>query len=150
MIGGPPSLKLRGQSLNMKFKNTKKEAKKQKSPSNSRIIPDPTLLIKIYRGTLKVFVILSFILVVVIVGLDLDTNVKVKQAIDLEREKLTKELLFWEDFIAEHEDYRDAYFQASILEYKLGNSPKAKMYVEKGLALDPNSQEGRKIEELLN
>lgn len=133
----------------MKFKNTKKRAKNVKSPSSSRTIPAQTLL-KIYRGSLKVFIVLIFILAVIIVGLDLDANVRAKQSIDLEREKITKELIFWESFIAKHQDYKDAYFQASVLEYKLGNSSKAKMYVEKGLSLDPNSEDGRRIEKILN
>lgn len=131
----------------MKFKNTKKEAKKAKSPSNSRSIPET--FIKVYRLSLKVFIVFIFILAVVIVGLDIQANTQAKQAIDLERKKLTRELKFWEDFIDKHKDYRDAYLQASILEYQLGNISKAKIYVEKGLSLDPNSENGKKIEELL-
>lgn len=132
----------------MKFRNIKREAKKTKSPSNSRTIP--ATFLKIYRLSLKVFIVLIFILAVFVVGLDLDANIKAKQSIDLEREKLTNELMFWESFITKHQDYRDAYFKASILEYKLGNLSKAKMYVEKGLSLDLNSQGGKKIEEFLN
>ena len=132
----------------MKFKNIKKEAKKDKSPSNSRTIPATFLVI--YRLSLKIFIVFIFILVSVTVGLDLQANIQAKHAIDLEREKLTKDIIFWEDFIAKHQDYRDAYFHASILEYKLGNASAAKNYVEKGLSLDPNSKNGRKIEELLN
>lgn len=141
----------------MKFKNIKKKAN-TKSPSNSRVISDSVkassdksaLFLKIYRGALKAFVVFIFILAVVIVGLDLEENIKDKQSIDSEREKLTKELVFWESFIQEQENYRDAYFQASILEYKLGNKAKAKMYIEKGLSLDPTSENGLKIEEFLN
>lgn len=132
----------------MKFKNIKKEAKKEKSPSNFRTIP--ATFLRIYRLSLKVFIIFIFILAVIVVGLDLNANIQAKQAIDLEREKLTRELKFWEDFIDEHKDYRDAYFQAAILEYRLGNTSKAKMHAEKGLALDPNSEDGKKLEELLS
>lgn len=161
----------------MKFKNIKKKAsarggsgKKEKSPSNSRTIPDfaeasagrpalfrlpfpklsPSKLLRVYRVALKIFIVIIFILAVAIVGLDLDANIKAKQEIDLEREKLTQELKFWENFISKHQDYKDAYFKLSILEYKLGDASKSKMYVEKGLTLDPNSQEGKKIEEFLS
>lgn len=132
----------------MKLKSIKKEAKEKKSPSNYRIIPEPFL--KIYRLSLKVFIVFIFILAVIIIGLDLQANIQAKQDIDLEREKLTRELKFWEDFIVKHQDYKDAYFQASILEYKLGNTSMAKAYVEKGLSLDPNSEDGKKIEELIS
>jgi hypothetical protein len=154
----------------MKFKNIKKEAKKEKSPSNSRRIPafakasadrpaffpkfslpkfNSARLIKLYRGALKVFVVFIFILTSIIVGLDFRNNLQAKQEIDSQREVLTKDLIFWKNFITKHQDYRDAYFQASILEYKLGDIQKARIYVEKGLSLDPNSKNGRKIEALL-
>lgn len=144
----------------MKFKNVKKEAKKTKSPSNPRTITEPfklffpaitpITLLKIYRGSLKVFILFIFIFAVVIVGLDLQKNLNIKTDIDMQRENLAKKLEFWEDFIAKHKDYRNAYFQASILEYQLGNMSKAKVYVKKGLSLDPNSEDGRKIEDFLN
>lgn len=134
----------------MKFKNIKKD----KFPSNFRIIPAsggrPSTFIKIYRLSLKIFIAFIFIIAVVIVGLDMQKNIQAKKTIDSEREKLTEELIFWESFIKNHKDYRDAYFQASVLAYKLGNTPKAKAYAEKGLSLDPNSEDGRKIEEFLN
>ena len=142
----------------MKFKNTKNKASSKggsapggkitKSPSNSRTISE--IFIKIYGLSLKIFIVLVFLLAIVIIGLDLSVNIQAKQVIDLEREELTKDLKFWENFIAKHQDYKDAYFKASILEYKLGDKAQAKIYVEKGLSLDPNSKDGRKIEELLN
>lgn len=127
----------------MKFKHIK-------FPSNFRIITDPTILFKIYRGALKVFIMVIFVLAIVIVGLDLQTNIQAKKTIDLEREELTKELKFWESFIAKHKDYADAFFEASVLEYRMGNTFGAKSLLEKGLSLDPNSKEGRKIEKILN
>ena len=135
----------------MKFKNIKKKSppaggKKTQFPRNSRIIP----AFKLYRRTLKIFVGLIFLLTAIIVGLDLRGNIQVKQAIDSQRAQLTKELKFWESFIAKHQNYRDAYFQVSVVEYRLGNSAKARMYVGKGLSLDPNSETGKKIEDLLN
>lgn len=110
----------------------------------------PVTLLKIYRGALKVFIALIFILTAIIVFVDLQKNIQSSKIIDLEREKLTKDLIFWESFIEDHKNYQDAYFQASILEYKLGNTSKAKTYVEKGLSLDPNSENGRKIEKFLS
>lgn len=139
----------------MRFKNTKKEARKSKYPSNSRIIPasgdrpDPAKFLKIYRASLKVFLAFIFILAMIIVFVDLQKNLSIKENIDMGRGSLTKELNFWEDFISKHKDYRDAYFQASILEYKLGNVNNAKKYVGKGLSLDPNSEDGKKLKQLL-
>lgn len=151
----------------MKFKDIKKKLNNLKFPSNSRSIPafvktsagkpgpfkfklSSAMVLKIYRGSLKVFIAFIFILTAIVVGLDLQDNLRIKKEIASQRESLQNDLYFWESFIQEHENYIDAYFQASILEYKLGSTSKAKMYVEKGLLLDPNSEDGRKIEEFLS
>jgi tetratricopeptide (TPR) repeat protein len=146
----------------MKFKNIKKKAKIVRSPSNSRSITDKsthlsfsfpkishTALIKMYRGTLKTFLVCIFILAAVIVYIDLQKNIQTKQDIDSQRSTLIRNLNYWENFISEHQDYRDAYIQASVLEYQLGDTSKAKIYIEKSLALDPNSSEALKVEQLL-
>lgn len=146
----------------MKFKNIKKKVYKKKSPSNSRTIPaklthfkfilpkiDQTILLKVFHNVLKVFVVFVFIVAVIIVGFDFQNNLQTNKEINSQREVLIKELNFWESFISKQNNYPDAYFQASILEYKLGDTAKAKMYAERGLALDPNSPDGQKLEKFL-
>ena len=150
--------------LIMKFKNIKKQEKGsyRKSPSNSRTIPakstrpklslpkiNPAELFRLRGEALKIFVILIFMLTAILVGVDFRNNLRAKQEIDSRRGTLVKNLNFWKDFVSKHENYKDAYFQASILEYKLGDTSKAKMYLGKGLALDPNSQDGEKIKQFL-
>lgn len=138
----------------MKFKSSKKKkenkVKKAKSPSNSRTIPAISSFFGIYHKSLIVFVIIIFILTAALVALDLQRNLENKMKNDIQRENLTNELVFWEDFVGKHADYRDAYFKMSLLEYKLGNVIAAKRYVERGLALDPNSEDGKNIEEFLD
>jgi hypothetical protein len=143
----------------MKFKNLKKKHCKNKLPSNSRINPEDsrsflpkissTRLLKLCGGILKLFVALIFAISVIIVSYDFQNNLQIKQDVDLQRENVSSQLSFWENFISQQQNYPDAYFQASILEYRLGNMFKAKMYAEKGLSLDPNSENGKKIEQLL-
>jgi len=148
----------------MKFKNIKKKSppaggKNTESPSNSRTITenlkvslpkvDPLRLLKLYGKILKILIVFAFTAAVVVVGMDFQKNLQIKQDIDFQREAIARDLSFWEEFLYKQQNYRDAYFQASILEYKLGNTPKAKMYAEKGLALDPNSENGRKLEKFL-
>jgi tetratricopeptide (TPR) repeat protein len=146
----------------MKFKNIKKKAKIVRSPSNSRSITDKsthlsfsfpkishTALIKLYRGALKTFLVCIFIVAAIIVYIDIRRNIQTKQNIGSQRNVLVRNLNFWENYISEHQNYGDAYIQASILEYKLGDTSKARIYIEKSLALDPNSSEALKIEQLL-
>lgn len=143
----------------MKFKNIKKKVYKKKSPSNSRSITDVLSFyffkldhvkcLGIYRESLKFFVAFIFIVAVVVVGLDFQSNLQIRRNIDSQREAVTRDLNYWEDFIFKQQNYRDAYFQASILEYRLGNTSKAKIYAEKGLSLDPNSPDGQKLKKFL-
>lgn len=140
-------------------KNKKGNERRSQSPSNSRSIPEkPSFyfpkfnslqLLKLYGGSLRIFVVSVFIIAVVIVSVDMRGNFIARQKIDLQRAKLIRELKFWEDFLVKSQNYSAAYFQASILEYRLGNTSKAKIYVEKGLSLDPNSADGQKLEKFL-
>ena len=142
----------------MKFKNLKKKAKNRQSPSISRTLPafvkifpevDSAKLFILYRRVLKVFVVLAFTVTVVIVGYDLQKNLQIKKKIDSQRENVKHDLIYWENFISKHQDYRDAYLQASVLEYRLGEVTKAKMYVKEALSLDPNSIDGKELEKFL-
>lgn len=142
----------------MKFKNIKKKIYKKKSPSNSRTITEPKGFtfsfpkinpIKLYGRALKVFVVSIFMFTAIIVGYDLQKNLQTKQNIDSQREILIRDLKFWNDFISKNQNYPDAYFQAAVLEYRLGEISKARKYVEKGLFLEPNSIDGRRIEQFL-
>jgi len=116
----------------MKFKNIKKKAKNIKSPSNSRSITDkphfsfsfseskPYGINKDVRGSTKNLSYLYFYR-----GRSncLHRSSKKhsgKASIDSQRNALARDLNYWENFISEHQDYRDAYIHASILEYKTG------------------------------
>lgn len=148
-----------GKLISMKFKNIKSKAKKEKYPSNPRTIAEhfklllpkinSTKLIKLYGGILKVFAVAIFVVTTIVVGYDFQKNLQLKQNIESQRKTIISDLNFWENFLSAHKNYRDAYFQASILEYRLGNISKAKMYVEKGLSLDPVSANGKKLEQFL-
>lgn len=151
-------------------KNTSVSKSKKKSPSIYRSIPDsakassgmPDFVMAIfkkfdrikffnvYKRVLKGFTVVFFLLVIIVLGYDLNINLEEKNRIDRERISVQREVKLWEEAILEHEDYRDAYFKLSALEYRLGNKEKARFYVKKGLVLDPNSSEGKKIEEFLN
>lgn len=146
----------------MKFKNIKKKHphKEKKSPRNYLSITEhfkislpkltPARLLKLYRGSLKIFIVIIFIFTTIIVALDLQENIEKKREIDTLRDQLEEELTYWKAFVSKSPNYRDAYFALAITEYKLGNTLNAKMYIKKGLDLDPNSENGKKLEEFLN
>ena len=138
----------------------KKKSKRNKSPKIYRFIPDVfrkhaskfnrRKVFSAYRNALIVFTIFIFIVVIVVLGLDLHKNLQDREKLDFEREKITKELNFWQSFVAKHQDYRDAYLQLAILEYRLRDVNKARFYLNKSLAIDPNFEKGRELKKVLS
>jgi tetratricopeptide (TPR) repeat protein len=55
----------------------------------------------------------------------------------------------WEKIVTEKPDYRDGYLQLAFLHYKLFENKKAKEYLAKALAIDPNFEAARELEKLL-
>lgn len=85
---------------------------------------------------------------ILIVGADLQKSIQDKQYIEKERIKIAKEIEYWEKTIEKYKDFRDAYFQLAVLNYRLGNFDKAKAFLQKTLELDPNFEKGRELERM--
>lgn len=62
-----------------------------------------------------------------------------------ERVKLSQDLKLWESIMAKYPGYRDAYFQAAVLAYRLGDTKKEKEYLGKTLQIDPNYQPAKSL-----
>lgn len=65
-----------------------------------------------------------------------------------QRGVLSRDMKLWESIAAKYPRYRDAYFQAAVLAYRLGENDKEKMYLEKTLEIDPNYLPARSLEKL--
>lgn len=65
------------------------------------------------------------------------------------RRQIEQEIVKWEKVIAEKQNYRDAYFRLAVLYYQIFNNDKARQYLYKAMALDPNFEEGKRLRELL-
>lgn len=127
----------------MKKLNLKKlKVKPPKFPSISRLITD-----------LRFWLILVSLLVILAIGMEaVSLYFKVSQfkKVQKERQQVALELKYWEDVAKKHQDYRDAYFNLALLEYKLGDRGKASFYLQKVFSLDPNFEAGRELEKILN
>lgn len=55
---------------------------------------------------------------------------------------------FWEKIIIEKPNYRDAYLQLAILNYRIWQNEEAKKYLEKALITDPNFEPALKLKKL--
>lgn len=102
---------------------------------------------KYFLASLVSFIIVA---IIIIVGLDLYRNIKQKEEIDKERQEIISKIQYWQGITNKYKDYRDAYFQLAILEYRLGNFKGSKFYLERALVIDPNFDKGRELEKVLS
>lgn len=59
--------------------------------------------------------------------------------------ELRRQYAYWQRVIKEKPDYVDAYLNLGALGYQLFRDEQAKLYLEKALLLDPNSQLGQSL-----
>lgn len=76
-------------------------------------------------------------------------NFQQRQRVLGERLTITEKITYWEEIVKKYKGYRDAYFQLAVLHYQLGNKDKSYTYLQETLKLDPNFEEGRKLEKML-
>ncbi len=104
---------------------------------------------------LSILAILTFLIMgVLIIGIGIFSfksfeYLNQAHQISLERQRMQEEISFWQSIANKYEGYKDAYFQMAILDYQLGNFQKAKTENKKALTLDPNFEDAKKLELLL-
>ena len=138
------------------LKNAKiKEKSKPKHFFKKKDKPSPPLrfpsILRIFTEKYFLATLVSFVLIVIIivVGLDLYKDIKDQQKIEKERKDVISKIQYWQGIVNKYKDYRDAYFQLAILEYRLRDFTKSKFYLDKALAIDPNFEKGRELEKIL-
>jgi tetratricopeptide (TPR) repeat protein len=97
-------------------------------------------------------ILISLILVAGIAIFVVKTYQNFGQAIQINNEKqdLQSKINFWQAIITKYDGYKDAYFQKALLEYSLGQIDKAKEDNTKALLLDPNFEDAKKLEMVLD
>ncbi len=110
-------------------------------PNIYRIITDRHFLLGILLGSLSIIVVTT--------GYDLFNTLQIKKELDLERQKVISQIQYWQSVARRYQGYRDAYIELAILENRLGENKKAKRFVQKSLAIDPNFEPGRQLENML-
>lgn len=124
------------------FKKKEKSYPPLRFPNIIRIFTE-----KYFLGFFVTFILVAMLLVV---GMDLDKDIKVQQKTETERQDIIYKIQYWQGIVNKYKDYRDAYFQLAILEYRLRDFIKSKFYLDKALGIDPNFEKGRELEQILN
>lgn len=152
--------------VSRRFKKTvhpiQQSPKKDQFPTFSRIIPALTRLVrrvmaesrkKLKNWKTKKFLITgTSIILLCIIGIELIQlyqSFEIKRNLDLERGKIITEIAFWKKITEQYSGYRDAYYKLALLEYQLNEKQQAKFYLQKALSIDPQFEQGRKLEKLL-
>lgn len=130
------------------FRN--KSRLEQKAEKRPRQLPSISRLITEYKKII-VFVLLLIALSTIIyfAGLQTYRHYQEKEKVMSERKTILTRIAYWQKVVTEKKDYRDGYFQLAVLLYRLGRKEQAKMYLGQALKLDPNFEEGRKLEKIL-
>lgn len=123
---------------------------KSKSPNIPQKITEKTLKIGFSQKPilLAVFVIILAILSVwQVIGL-VQKSVTLQQIV-AKRITVSQNMQLWGNIATKYPGYRDAYFQAATLAYKLKETTQAQAYLEKVFAIDPNYVPAQNLEKLL-
>ena len=127
-------------------------------PSIFRFIPESKFIKKVLKSKPLVYILIatmSALCMVLILGiifllLMFYKNFENLSTVVNQRKSIESKINFWQSITQKYDGYKDAYFQIAILEYKLGDFNKSKNANNKALLLDPNFEDAKKLERLLN
>jgi tetratricopeptide (TPR) repeat protein len=150
-------------------KKVGESGKKRQFPSISRFITERWASVraikltfslsrqsKLYKITMAILATVIFVIIVVLTAGISFFAVKTYQnygkitQINTQRQNIQGKINFWQSIADKYDGYKDAYFQMAILDYTLGNFQKAKNENEKALLLDPNFNDAKKLEVILD
>jgi len=150
-------------------KKVESSGKKPQFPNIYRIINERELFKKTPKLTIKLSLqpklkkfafftttIFVFIAIVVLVtgiaffGVKVYQNYQTITQINAQRQQIQGKINFWQSIADKYEGFKDAYFQMAMLDYSLGNFKKAKLENKKALILDPNFNDAKKLEIVLD
>ncbi|HET9946605.1 MAG TPA: hypothetical protein VFQ63_00940 [Patescibacteria group bacterium] len=107
----------------------KKSFKKIRFPKNYRFITER-------KTWLWASIVLS-ILILSLLSVKLYQVYQIYAVLSNNRKELAQQLTEWTEITKKYPSYRDAYIEAAILAYKLGDKVKAGAMIEKALMIDP-------------
>lgn len=129
-------------------------AKTKYFPSINRFIPELTLFQAVSPHWLKLSIslIISGVFLILTVNqyILFIKNQEFLSVINLERAKISRELIYWREMSVKFNNHPDIYLKIASLEYKLGYTDSAKTFLNKALALSPDSEQGRVLGDLIS
>jgi tetratricopeptide (TPR) repeat protein len=93
---------------------------------------------------------LCFVLAIGVLGVKFYRNLTLYNKLNLQRENLQNQANFWESVSQKYSGYKDAYFRMAVLYYQLGNFKKAREENQQALLLDPNYDDTKSLQKILD
>ena len=84
-----------------------------------------------------IVVYLTAIGVIAYLSFNFYQNLNTYQKVSSERIKIVSQINTWQSIVKKYKDFKDGYLQIAVLEYRLGDYNKARVYCDKALLLDP-------------
>ena len=92
---------------------------------------------------------LVLLLTVITAGLSLYGHLQQKKDLYNKKSAILSQIQIWQEIVNKYKDYRDGYLTLAILEYRIGESDKARLYLKQTLSIDPNFGKARDLEKIL-
>jgi tetratricopeptide (TPR) repeat protein len=83
-------------------------------------------------------------------SLQLQNNLRQEKKLAQERKNIEKEIKYWGKTAEKYTNYTDIYLKIASLEYRLGNSQTAQTFIDKALAINPDTEQGRVLGEKIS
>ena len=126
------------------MKNSKTERPVSRFPNIYRIITEKIryfLGLRLIKYSLFGIIIAVLLIMSIQTGLSLSKNYQIFKQREAERDKVLVQLKTWQSIGEKYPNYKDAFLQIAILEYRLKDLTNARYYLNKALLLDPNYNE---------
>lgn len=151
------------------MKNKEKKHPASQFPNIYRFITENSFIHKIKKSTIRLsnqsklkkiieaisiavvlFTVIILVLGISIASLKLYRYYKDYRLISAQRQNLQGQINFWQSIADKYDGYKDAYFRIAVLEYQLSDFQKAREANNKALVLDPNFDDAKKLEAILD
>lgn len=109
-------------------------------PKISRFITEKLYFLlknKHFRFGVYSLIYISLLVLISFLSFDFYSYYTTQEDLKQEREKIANKIVTWQSVIEKYPNFKDAYLQLGVLEYKMGDFEKARGYVKKALVLDP-------------
>lgn len=95
--------------------------------------------------------IISFFLFLLVINAarELSATLQKKETKDARKNAVLQKITFWQGVVNKYFQYPDGYMALAVLEYGIGNDNDAILYAQKAVALNPNSNDAKAIEKMV-